>query len=656
MRKSLDFDFTETGKGLWLKIRGDITDYALGLYYVPCESSRHWDKNLFDEIQEDIACLKRQSSHILLMGDFNARRGKLDDYVELDEGVSEVPRRSNRDEKVNTNGRMLIDLRKTTDMSLLNGRTGKDEGIGEFTCITHNGKSTIDYFMIDSPGAPLVQDFEVLEFDRCLYDVHCPVKINLVNPVKDINDPKSLSKRKLIKKWNNDIKSKYQQELDLEKLARVRAPTNTILPDAEVINHLNTTLRNAIQESAVKSGSLEFHVPRSTQIKTRQKPWFDHSCRYERSVYRKRVRQAKRQENEAERKSALRIYRQFLRSKKTAHDQKLNSNLQNAKVQDPKKYWALLKSMTRSENTLGASAEAFFEHFKKLNSRESTNETDIGSQSESTTPNEGLNEPFCFEEIKKCINKLKCGKSAGLDNIFPEFLKYAPDTLLYTLVEFLNKILEAGVVPDKWAISYYCPIFKKGNVKDPSNYRGISIASCLCKLFTALLAERIFSDLHRRLILGAEQAGFRKNSSCLDHAFVLYSIVSFYLAQNRRFFVTFIDYEKAFDRVNHSILWQKLAAIDVNGNVLRVIRNLYEKTKACVRVNGVYTNVFDCGIGVRQGDSLSPLLFIIFLNDFKNYIRNQFAGANLSTLILYSSLKVREIRRKRLMQQSGIVN
>ena len=63
------------------------------------------------------------------MGDFNARTGKLDDYVELDEGVSEVPGRSNRDEKVNTNGRMLIDLCKTTDMSILNGRTGKDEGI-----------------------------------------------------------------------------------------------------------------------------------------------------------------------------------------------------------------------------------------------------------------------------------------------------------------------------------------------------------------------------------------------------------------------------------------------------------------------------------------------------------------------------------------------
>ena len=57
---------------------------------------------------------------------------------------------------------MLIDLCKTTDMSILNGMTGKDERRGEFTCITHNGKTTIDYFMIDSSGALQVQDLEVL--------------------------------------------------------------------------------------------------------------------------------------------------------------------------------------------------------------------------------------------------------------------------------------------------------------------------------------------------------------------------------------------------------------------------------------------------------------------------------------------------------------
>ena len=95
--------------------------------------------------------------------------------------------------------------------------------------------------------------------------------------------------------------------------------------------------------------------------------------------------------------------------------------------------------MTYSKNTLGASAEAFFEQFKKFYNYESTNETEIGS----TTANETLHEPFYFEEIKMCIIKLKCGKSAGLHNIFPKFLKYAPDPILCTLVEIFSKILEA---------------------------------------------------------------------------------------------------------------------------------------------------------------------------------------------------------------------
>ena len=119
--------------------------------------------------------------------------------------------------------------------------------------------------MIDSPGAPQVQDFEVLEFDRCLSDVHCPVKINLVNSIKDKYVPNSLSKRDFFKKWINGNKTKYQRELKLEKLARVCAFTINTARDAEVIDHFNTTLKNAFQESAVKSGSVVLHVPRRTQ-------------------------------------------------------------------------------------------------------------------------------------------------------------------------------------------------------------------------------------------------------------------------------------------------------------------------------------------------------------------------------------------------------
>ena len=118
-------------------------------------------------------------------------------------------------------------------------------------------------------------------------------------------------------------------------------------------------------------------------------------------------------------------------------------------------------------------------------------------------------------------------------------------------------------------------------------------------------------DLKSGQALGIEQAGFRESMGCTDHAFVLYTIVSFYLAQRKRLFVTFIDYEE-FDRIDHTLLWMKLASYTINGKVVSVIKNLYEKTKACVNVDGSLTDVFECRIGVKLGDYLSPLLFIVF--------------------------------------------
>ena len=123
--------------------------------------------------------------------------------------------------------------------------------------------------------------------------------------------------------------------------------------------------------------------------------------------------------------------------------------------------------------------------------------------------------------------------------------------------------------------------------------------------------------------------------------------MSLYLAQKEKLFVTFIDYEEAFDKVDHGLLWRKLGQAQVTGKVLRIIQNLYQKTKACVRVNDQISDVFDCNIGVRQGNKLSPLLFILFLNDFNTFMQSRYKGncltpdqnSNLRTLLkLYSLL------------------
>jgi hypothetical protein len=161
---------------------------------------------------------------------------------------------------------------------------------------------------------------------------------------------------------------------------------------------------------------------------------------------------------------------------------------------------------------------------------------------------------------------------------------------------------------------------------NPDNYRGITLLSCLGKLFTSLINNRLNIYLEETNLLGIEQAGFRDGFSTLDHIFTLHCLIDLYLHKKKRIYCCFIDYKKAFDLVDRSSLWMKLLGLGINGRIFNVVHNLYDNAKSCVKINKAYSNIFTCNIGVRQGDNLSPLLFAIYLNDFESYIASQFKG------------------------------
>ena len=87
-----------------------------------------------------------------------------------------------------------------------------------------------------------------------------------------------------------------------------------------------------------------------------------------------------------------------------------------------------------------------------------------------------------------------------------------------------------------------------------------------------------------------------------------------------RIYCAFLDLEKAFDKINRTFLWQKLLNMNLDGKLLTVIKNMYAAAKSCVMVDDNYTDFFSVSRGVRQGDSLSPVLFAMFLNDMKEFI------------------------------------
>ena len=145
-------------------------------------------------------------------------------------------------------------------------------------------------------------------------------------------------------------------------------------------------------------------------------------------------------------------------------------------------------------------------------------------------------------EIKKCIIKLKNNKAHGIDYILNEYLKGSSDLILPIYEKLFNTIFSTGIIPHSWLIGIIKPLYKnKGDTEDVNNYRGIT--SCLAKLFTAVINERLNSHLNSREIIGEEQAGFRKGYSTMDHVYTLKSSLDLYLSNKKRLYCCFVDYK-----------------------------------------------------------------------------------------------------------------
>ena len=223
-----------------------------------------------------------------------------------------------------------------------------------------------------------------------------------------------------------------------------------------------------------------------------------------------------------------------------------------------------------------------------------------------------------------CIKKLKCNKASGEDYITNEYIKATATQFINIYEKLFNVIFDTGIIPDIWLIGSIKPIFKnKGNKYDPNNFRPITILSCLGKLFTSILNDRLNTFSEEFKVLNESQCGFRKQYSTIDSIFILYSFFECLKSKNKKLFCAFVDFEKAFDKVWREALWYKLLLNNINGKMYRLILNMYDNIKSCVVYNNCKSDFFRCENGVRQGENLSSFLFSIFLNDLESYLQSK---------------------------------
>lgn len=242
------------------------------------------------------------------------------------------------------------------------------------------------------------------------------------------------------------------------------------------------------------------------------------------------------------------------------------------------------------------------------------------------------------------VKNLKTSKSPGSDNILNEHIKYTINAFSPIYIQLFNLILDTGVIPDSWVLGDILPIYKnKGSINLPENYRPITLLSCLGKLFTSILNNRLTKYVEKYEIISHCQAGFRKGLSTVDNLFVLQCLFELSKTSKNKLFCAFVDFKQAFDNVWRDGLWYKIQKYGINGKCLNLIRNMYSNIKSRVTTQEGNSAFFPCSKGVRQGENLSPILFSLYLNDLEYYLTTNGASGvvcEANTENVYSYIKL----------------
>ncbi|UYV68203.1 hypothetical protein LAZ67_5003376, partial [Cordylochernes scorpioides] len=547
-----------------------------------------------------------EGNEVLIAGDINIRIGNAGGFhnpLKLNSPLNKY--RKSKDLISSKLSEKLISFTDSNSITIANGRT-KGDTHGSFTFISERGSSVLDYFMYTHGLTQIISDMWIEELS---YSDHLPIVLQ-------------------INTGYEAIKSSYKNEILTRKFIWTKENVEMLkhnLSDIEVGNEtdINTETANFTKQiyTAMESANIIKFAKRRHQL---SKPWYDKDCYIMKKTTKVSLQRCRNSNNIHDRQKyieARREYFKLLQRKRDEFNKDKNERIKNAK--DPKSFWNAIASFRKKPIIQGEiDIKEWFLFYKNLLNKENKEATFTVNQMIGWKDPD-LDAEITLEEIHDVVKKLANGKAVGLDGIPNELLKNLPIPTLNKLKNLFNKIMSTEKYPQLWTNSIVHPIYKSGDKNNPTNYRGIALCSNISKLFTTILRNRLNNWIEKRMIILENQAGFRKNRSCTDHIILLNSLIQLSLRRKRgKLYVFFVDLTKAFDTVPHDLLWQKLHKMGISNKFVMLIKNFYQEAKITIRWKGQYSNNVKINSGVLQGESLSPLLFILYMADLIELYNN----------------------------------
>ena len=598
-----------------VKLNSKFAKMTIIQVYAPTNQAEEEEKdNFYDQLQTEVNKVKAHDV-LVLCGDLNAKVGSQNEGIERNMGKHGLGEQ-------NENGEKFVGFCVENNLTV-GGTMFQHKNIHKATWTSpdKNTVNQIDHLAINNKWRSSLNDVRTqrgadINSDHFLVIAKIRLKLKKANHTTS-EKPRKFDTSKLRRP---EIKEEFKMELN----NRFEILGNLAEDEDNVIEAKWTRIKKLYTETAEEVLGYQ---------KKQDKEWIqketfdkiDERKELKRKILdKKNIEERTRLEREYQEKDRE-VKRSARRDKRAFINQLAQSAEDAAKIGDSAKVYKITKKLcnksfnstkpikSKNGSILTSDKEQekrWMEHFKEVfNQPPPVEQIEIEENDEIT---EISAEKPSRNEIRTAVLSLKKNKAPGTDSVQAELIQADPEIAATVFGDLFDDIWEKEAIPQEWKKGMITKLPKKGDLGSCDNWRGITLLSIPSKIFCKIILKRIEEEIDSKL--REEQAGFRRNRGCIDQILTLRNIIEQSIEWNEQININFIDFKKAFDSLNRSVIWKILKKYGVPVKLINLIKTLYEGYECCVILENRLSDWFSVETGVRQGCILSPILFLVTID------------------------------------------